>query len=125
MNFRTKLASVIASVLILSCAASPVPAATTVVSPEPAFCEVATDYNLNWHSLLNKGATQEQIIQMHLKVLEQNTGQIPSELVDVLNYMLYLTVINKEVDTDVVAEGLYMSCVKALKEISAKNRKMI
>lgn len=129
-SLRNRTVAVLASVIVASCAMQPVPTLaapiTTFASTPSAktdFCVIATEYNLNWHSLLNRGVTVEQVVEMHMNVMQQKNNKLPPELVEVLNYMLYLTTINKDTDSDVVVEGLYESCNKAIQQvISSKKR---
>lgn len=123
-SLRNRTVAVLTAAIVASCAMQPVPTlAATSPSAKTDFCVIATEYNLNWHSLLNRGATIEQVVEMHMNVMQQKNNKLPPELVEVLNYMLYLTTINKDTDSDVVVEGLYDSCNKAIQQvISSKKR---
>lgn len=121
-SIRNRTASILTAVIVASCAMQPV--TTLAATPDPSeFCQIATDYNLNWHSMLQRGATIEQVVDMHAEVMKETKGYLPDDLVNLLNYMLYLTTINVDTPPDVFVEGMYDSCNKALNRIiSSKKR---
>lgn len=128
-KFRSSLAAALTSVAIFSCTPAPAIAKPVDTSVED-FCSTATEYNLNWHKLLQQGAPVEQIVQWHVEVLKSQPDQIPDVLVSVVNKMLYLTVLNRETEPEVTKEGLQEFCngeVNKLRQSkhNSKNRVML
>lgn len=95
---KSKFLQVSAAIIVASCSAAPVPALAqgNQQNQQTELCENAVDAAMTWRSLLEQGATEEQVIQSYLKLVKKHEATASLSVIEVMNHLLLGMMANRK-----------------------------